>query len=101
MVHLEYTTVGDLELVERFDYVTIDLDKQFFYIEVINLQSNKAVLKISINLEKDETMIEGNTIQYDTLHIEALLQGLKCVAQTCIDRNLSNQEELFAFLEEN
>ena len=54
-----------------------------------------------MNLEKDETMIEGNTIQYDTLHIEALLQGLKCVAQTCIDRNLSNQEELFAFLEEN
>ncbi|MDF9612439.1 hypothetical protein P5763_10240 [Bacillus cereus] len=98
---MEYTTVGDLELVERFDYVTIDLDKQFFYIEVINLQSNKAVLKISINLEKDETMIEGNTIQYDTLHIEALLQGLKCVAQTCIDHNLSNQEELFAFLEEN
>ncbi|EEM69574.1 hypothetical protein bthur0009_44290 [Bacillus thuringiensis serovar andalousiensis BGSC 4AW1] len=54
-----------------------------------------------MNLEKDETMIEGNTIQYDTLHIEALLQGLKYVAQTCIDRNLSNQEELFAFLEEN
>ena len=52
MVHLEYTTVGDLELVERFDYVMIDLDKQFFYIEVVNLQSNKAVLKISINLEK-------------------------------------------------
>ncbi|MDA1907872.1 hypothetical protein PDK24_18870 [Bacillus cereus] len=98
---MEYTTVGDLELVERFDYVMIDLDKQFFYIEVVNLQSNKAVLKISINLEKDETMIEGNTIQYDTLHIEALLQGLKWVAQTCIDRNLSNQEELFAFLEEN
>ncbi|PHD15493.1 protein Dhp61 [Bacillus wiedmannii] len=101
MVHLEYTTVGNLELVERFDYVTIDLDKQFFYIEVVNLQSNKALLKISINLEKGETMIEGNTIQYDTLHIEALLQGLKCIAQTCIDCNLSNQEELFAFLEEN
>ena len=98
---MDYTTTCKLELSERFDYVTIDLDKQFFYIEVVNLQSNKAVLKISINLEKGETMIEGNTIQYDTLHIEALLQGLKCIAQTCIDRNLSNQEELFAFLEEN
>lgn len=93
--------MGDLELVERFDYVTINLDKQFFYIEVVNLQSNTAGLKISINLEKDETIVEGNIMQYDTSHIDALLQGLKCVAQTCIDRNLSNQEELFAFLEEN
>ncbi|PGM86810.1 protein Dhp61 [Bacillus cereus] len=98
---MKYTTVGNLELVERFDYVTIDLDKQFFCIEVVNLQSNKAVLKISINLEKDETLVERNIIQYDTLHINALLQGLKCIAQTCIDCNLRNQEELFAFLEEN
>ncbi|EJQ15633.1 hypothetical protein CN941_18270 [Bacillus cereus] len=98
---MKYTTVGNLELAERFDYVTIDLDKQFFCIEVVNLQSNTAVLKISINLEKDETMVEGNIIQYDPLHINTLLQGLKCIAQTCIDRNLRNQEELFAFLEEN
>ncbi|MED2793841.1 hypothetical protein P4256_19220 [Bacillus wiedmannii] len=98
---MEDDIVGYFKQVERYDYITIDLDKKFFYIEVVNLQSNKAVLKISINLEKGETMIEGNTIQYDTLHIEALLQGLKCIAQTCIDRNLSNQEELFAFLEEN
>ncbi|MGQ0416947.1 protein Dhp61, partial [Bacillus sp. HC-TM] len=90
---MEYATTGDLELIERFDYVTIDLDKQFFYIEVVHLKSNKAVLKISINLEKDETVVEENIIQYDTLHINALLQGLKCVAQTCIDHNLSNQEE--------
>lgn len=46
-------------------------------------------------------MVEGNIIQYDTLYIDTLLQGLKCIAQTCIDRNLRNQEELFAFLEEN
>ena len=98
---MEYTTTCNLELAERFDYVTIDLEKQFFYIEVINLQSNTAVLKISINLEKDETMVEGNIIQYDTLYIDTLLQGLKCIAQTCIDRNLRNQEELFAFSEEN
>jgi hypothetical protein len=51
---LEYTTTYKLELSERFDYVTIDLDKQFFYIEVVNLQSNITVLKISINLQKDE-----------------------------------------------
>ncbi|HGH7180936.1 hypothetical protein DXB51_15510 [Bacillus cereus] len=98
---MEYTTTFKLELTERFDYVTIDLDKQFFYIEVVNLQSNITVLKISINLEKDETMVEGNITQYDTLHIDALLQGLKGVAQTCIDRHLRSEEELFAFLEEN
>lgn len=46
-------------------------------------------------------MIKGNIVQYDTLYIDALLQGLKCIAQTCIDRKLKNQEELFAFLEEN
>ncbi|AAP11578.1 MULTISPECIES: hypothetical protein [Bacillus] len=51
---MEYTTTYKLELSERFDYVTIDLDKQFFYIEVVNLQSNITVLKISINLQKDE-----------------------------------------------
>jgi hypothetical protein len=90
-----------LELSERFDYVTIDLEKQFFCIDVVNLQSNTAVLKISINLKIDETMVEGNIIQYDTLYIDTLLQGLKCIAQTYIDRNLRNQEELFAFLEEN
>ncbi|PFW59468.1 hypothetical protein COL13_01695 [Bacillus cereus] len=98
---MEYTTTCKLELAERFDYVTIDLDKQFFYIEVVNLQSNIPVLKISINLEKDETMVEGNITQYDTLHIDVLLQGLKGVAQTCIDYHLKSQEELFAFLEEN
>ncbi|WP_264448317.1 hypothetical protein [Bacillus cereus] len=98
---MEYTTTCNLELAERFDYVTIDLEKQFFCIEVVNLQSNTAVLKISINLKKNETMIKGNIVQYDTLYIDALLQGLKCIAQTCIDRKLKNQEELFAFLEEN
>ncbi|MCZ6942159.1 hypothetical protein EJ131_16790 [Bacillus mycoides] len=98
---MEYTTTCNLELSERFDYVTIDLEKQFFCIDVVNLQSNTAVLKISINLEKDETMVEGNIIQYDTLYIDTLLQGLKCIAQTCINRNLRNQEELFAFLKEN
>ncbi|MED0888327.1 hypothetical protein P4T51_11590 [Bacillus mycoides] len=98
---MEYTTTCNLELSERFDYVTIDLEKQFFCIDVVNLQSNTAVLKISINLEIDETMVEGNIIQYDTLYIDTLLQRLKCIAQTCIDRNLRNQEELFAFLEEN
>jgi len=98
---LEYTTTCKLELSERCDYVTIDLDKQFFYIEVVNLQSNITVLKISINLQKDETMVEGNIIHYDTLHVDALLQELKYVARTCIDHNLKNQKELFAFLEEN
>ncbi|ASI85781.1 hypothetical protein ACI5QN_04446 [Bacillus cereus] len=52
-------------------------------------------------MQKDETMVEGNTIHYDTFHVDALLQGLKYVARTCIDHNLKNQKELFAFLEEN
>lgn len=98
---MDYTTTYKLELSERFDCVTIDLDKQFFYIEVVNLQSNITVLKISINLQKDETMVEGNIIHYDTLHVDALLQELKYVARTCIDHNLKKQKELFAFLEEN
>ncbi|PFR34910.1 hypothetical protein [Bacillus cereus] len=98
---MEYTTTYKLELSERFDYVTIDLDKQFFYIEVVNLQSNITVLKISINLQKDEMMVEGHIIHYDTFHVDALLQGLKYGARTCIDHNLKNQKELFAFLEEN
>ena len=46
-------------------------------------------------------MVKGNITQYDTLHIDVLLQGLKDVAQTCIDYHLKSQEELFAFLEEN
>jgi hypothetical protein len=40
-------------------------------------------------------------VHYDTFHVDALLQGLKYVARTCIDHNLKNQKELFAFLEEN
>ncbi len=93
--------MANLELVERFDYVTIDLDKQFFCIEVVNLHSNTVILKISINLKTDETMVEGNIVQYDTLHRDALLQGLKETAQMCMTHNLRNQEELFAFLEKN
>ncbi len=46
-------------------------------------------------------MVEGNIIHYDTFHVDALLQGLKYVARTCINHNLKNQKELFAFLEEN
>lgn len=46
-------------------------------------------------------MVEGNITQYDTLHIDTLLQGLKGVAQTYIDYHLKSQEELFAFSEEN
>lgn len=39
-------------------------------------------------MQKDETMVEGNIIHYDTFHVDALLQGLKYVARTCIDHNL-------------
>ncbi|BCC61300.1 hypothetical protein BCJMU10_4608 [Bacillus cereus] len=94
---MEYTTTYKLELSERFDYVTIDLDKQFFYIEVVNLQSNITVLKISINLQKDETMVEGNIIHYDTFHVDALLQGLKYVARTCINHNLKTKRNCLHF----
>ncbi|MFK4433204.1 hypothetical protein ABH962_004590 [Bacillus sp. RC54] len=32
--------VGYFKQVERFDYITIDLDKKFFYIEVVQLETN-------------------------------------------------------------
>ena len=45
-------------------------------------------------------MVEGNIIHYDTFHVDALLQGLKYVARTCINHNLKPKGTV-CILEEN
>ncbi|EEK54337.1 protein Dhp61 [Bacillus cereus] len=98
---MEDDIVGYFTQVERFDYITIDLDKKFFYIEVVQLETNITLLKISLNLEKDETIIAGNVKQYDPSRLEHLVQNFKLTAQTCIEHNLRSPEELFAFWKGN
>jgi len=49
---LEDDIVGYFKQVERFDYITIDLDKIFFYMEVVQIETNVTLLKISLNLKK-------------------------------------------------
>ncbi|MED3035224.1 hypothetical protein CBR56_21140 [Bacillus thuringiensis] len=93
--------VGYFKQVERFDYITIDLDKKFFYMEVVQLETNITLLKISLNLDKDETIIAGNVIQYDPSRLEQFIQSFKQTAQTCLAHNLRSPEELFAFWKEN
>ncbi|EMY5505783.1 MULTISPECIES: hypothetical protein [Bacillus] len=68
--------VGYFKQVERFDYITIDLDK-------------------------DETIIAGNVKQYDPSRLEQLIQSFKRTAQTCLEHNLRSPEELFAFWKGN
>ncbi|PDY13369.1 hypothetical protein CN507_22075 [Bacillus cereus] len=99
--HLEDNIVGYFKQVERFDYITIDLDKTFFYIEVVQVATNIVLLKISLNLDKGETIVAGNVKQYDPSRLEHLVQSFKRTAQTCLEHNLRNPEELFAFWEEN
>ncbi|PFC85801.1 hypothetical protein CN272_19080 [Bacillus anthracis] len=94
---MEEGIVGYFKQVERFDYITIDLDKKFFYIEVVQLETNITLLKISLNLDKDETIIAGNVKQYDPSRLESLIQSFKHTAQTCLKHNLRSPEELFTF----
>jgi len=94
---LEDDIVGYFKQVERFDYITIDLNKKFFYIEVVQLETNITFLKISLNLNKDETIVEGKTEYYDPSRLEQLIQSFKQTAQTCLEHNLRSPEELFAF----
>ncbi|USK99653.1 ATPase [Bacillus tropicus] len=53
---MEGDIVGYFKQVERFDYITIDLDKKFFYMEIVQIETNITLLKISLNLDKDETV---------------------------------------------
>ncbi|HDR7352011.1 hypothetical protein [Bacillus wiedmannii] len=69
---MEDDIVGYFKQVERFDYITIDLDK-------------------------DETIIAGNVKQYDPSRLEQFIQSFKRIAQTCLEHNLRSPEELFAF----
>ncbi|WP_410981311.1 protein Dhp61 [Bacillus pacificus] len=98
---MEEDIVGYFKQVEKFDYITIDLDKKFFYMEIVQLETNRTLLKISLNLEKDETIIAGNVKQYDPSRLESLIQSFKHTAQTCLAHNLRSPEELFAFWKKN
>ncbi|RAS96952.1 hypothetical protein A6E21_03615 [Bacillus cereus] len=97
----EEDIVGYFKQVEKFDYITIDLDKKFFYMEIVQLETNITLLKISLNLEKDETIIAGNVKQYDPSRLEQFIQNFKHTAQTCLAHNLRSPEELFAFWKKN
>ncbi|MEF7556235.1 hypothetical protein [Bacillus thuringiensis] len=98
---MEDDIVGYFKQVERFDYITIDLDKKFFYMEIVQLETNITLLKISLNLDKDETIIVGNVKQYDPSRLESLIQSFKHTAQTCLAHNLRSPEELFTFWKGN
>lgn len=98
---MEINIVGYFKQVERFDYITIDLDKKFFYVEVVQLETNITLLKLSLNLDKDETIIAGNVKQYDPSRLEQLIQSFKRTSQTCLEHNLRSPEDLFAFWKEN
>ncbi len=98
---MEEDIVGYFKQVEKFDYITIDLDKKFFYMEIVQLETNITLLKISLNLDKDETIIAGNVKQYDPSRLEQFIQNFKHTAQTCLAHNLRSPEELVAFWKKN
>ncbi|PFQ52242.1 hypothetical protein COK05_03330 [Bacillus cereus] len=98
---MEDDIVGFFKQVERFDYITIDLDSKFFYIEVVQLETNITLLKVSLNLDKNEIIVHGNVNQYDPSRLDHLIQNFKRTAQTCLEHNLQSPEELFAFWKEN
>ncbi|MCI0763841.1 hypothetical protein [Bacillus sp. TL12] len=97
----DYTSYAVLEQVEKFDYITIDLENKFFYIKVIDIKTNKVLLDVSLDLKRDHTNVNGDIEKYHTLQIDDLLAGFKITAQLCIDHNLRNQDELWAFIEKN
>ncbi|WHY28546.1 protein Dhp61 [Bacillus wiedmannii] len=98
---MEDDIVGYFKQVERFDYITIDLDKKFFYIEVVQIETNITLLKISLNLENGETIVDGKAKHYDSSRLKHFIQSFKRTAQTCLKHNLRSPEELFAFWKEN
>ncbi|MCP1395268.1 hypothetical protein J3D61_001661 [Bacillus cereus] len=69
--------------------------------EVVQIETNLTLLKVSLNLDKDETIITGNVKQYDPSRLEQLIQSFKRTAQTCLEHNLRSAEELFAFWKRN
>ncbi|MCU7665958.1 protein Dhp61 [Bacillus thuringiensis] len=98
---MEDNIVGYFKQVERYDYITIDLDKKFFYMEVVQIETNLTLLKISLNLKKDKTIVDGKAKHYDSSRLEHLIQNFKRTAQTCLEHNLRSPEELFAFWKGN
>ena len=89
------------EPVEKFEYITIDLENKFFYIEVVDIKTSKVLLGVSLDLQKNKTTVNGDIEKYHTLQIDDLLAGFKITAQLCIDHNLRNQDELWVFIEKN
>ncbi len=69
--------------------------------EVVQIETNLTLLKVSLNLDKDETIITGNVKQYDPSRLEQLIQSFKRTAQICLEHNLRSAEELFAFWKRN
>ncbi|WP_242243259.1 hypothetical protein [Bacillus cereus group sp. BfR-BA-01309] len=96
-----YTSIPRIDLVERFDFITIDLENKFFYIQVLDVKSNNILLRITMNLEKDTTKVAGNgrVKKYTDEEIKHLLIGLKITAQSCIDNNSYNAYELKKYLQ--
>ncbi|AWC30956.1 helicase [Bacillus cereus] len=97
----DYTSISRIDLVERFNFITIDLENKNFYIQVVDVKSNNVLLGITIDLENDTTKVAGNgsVKKYTDEEIEHLIIGLKITAQSCIDNNLYNAYELKKYLE--
>ena len=93
---MEDDIVGYFKQVERYDYIIIDLDKKFLHGSCAT-KTNITSLKISLNLDKDETIIAGNVKQYDPSRLEQFIQNFKHTAQTCLEHNLRSPEELLHF----
>ncbi|XKK19916.1 hypothetical protein HFP66_00595 [Bacillus sp. A17A.1] len=97
----EYTSISRVDLLERIDFITIDLENKFFFIQIVDVTSNNVQLRITIDLKKGTTKVAGNgrVKKYTAEEIEHLLIGLKITAQTCIDNNLYNPYELKKYIE--
>ncbi|MEH7186081.1 protein Dhp61 [Bacillus toyonensis] len=97
----DYSSIARIDLVERFNFITIDLENKNFYIQVVDEKSNNVLLGLTMDLKKGTTKVAGNgsVKKYTDEEIEHLLIGLKITAQTCIDNNLYNAYELRKYLE--
>ncbi|MBK5491764.1 hypothetical protein [Bacillus sp. TH13] len=97
----EYTSISRIDLIERFDFITIDLENEIFVIQVVDVKNNNVLLRINIDLKNGTTKVAGNgrVRKYTTEEIEHLLIGLKITAHACIDNNLYNPYKLKKYIE--
>ncbi|CAM4069826.1 hypothetical protein BAMA_01550 [Bacillus manliponensis] len=94
----DFTSYASLDLVEHFDFVTIDLQRKFFVVHIVEVKTDKILLKVFINYDEDDVRIEGDTAHYETMDIACLIESLKVTAKLCIENDLCNDEELETFL---